>query len=118
MMLHTSIIRMRGRGSVGLGYVWGLLQSEYFQTEIVALAAASVQMNFGPMHLRQISILRPPYSILKCFERVARPVLRKSLHLRKESRTLAALRDTLLPRPISGEQRVKGAQTFLKECAV
>jgi type I restriction enzyme S subunit len=34
---------------------------------------------------------------------------------RSESRTLAALRDALLPKLISGEIRVKDAERFLKE---
>jgi type I restriction enzyme, S subunit len=33
----------------------------------------------------------------------------------EESRTLAALRDTLLPKLISGELRVKDAERFLKD---
>lgn len=103
VMLNTSIIRMRGRGVVGLGYVWSFLQSEYFLAEMFALAAGSVQLNFGPMHLRQISILRPPDRILEGFERVVQPILRNCLKLRKESRTLATLRDTLLPKLLSGE---------------
>jgi type I restriction enzyme S subunit len=71
-----------------------------------ALAAGSVQLNFGPMHLRQISILRPPDGILKGFERAVQPLLSKCLQLRKESRTLATLRDTLLPKLLSGEVSV------------
>jgi len=107
VMLNTSIIRMRGRGAVGLGYLWGFLQSEYFLAEMFALAAGSVQLNFGPMHLRQISILRPPDGILVGFESAMRPLLKKCLHLRKESRTLATLRDTLLPKLLSGELSLK-----------
>ena len=108
VMLNTSIIRMRGRGAVGLGYLWGFLQSEYFLAEMFALAAGSVQLNFGPMHLRQISILRPPDGILEGFERAVQPLLKKCLHLRNESRTLATLRDTLLPKLLSGELSVAG----------
>ena len=106
VMLNTSIIRMRGRGAVCLGYVWAFLQSEYFRAEMFALAAGSVQLNFGPMHLRQISILRPSDEALEGFERAVQPLLKKFLQLRKESRTLAALRDTLLPKLLSGEVRV------------
>ena len=106
VMLNTSIIRMRGRGVVGLGYVWGFLQSEHFLAEMFALAAGSVQLNFGPMHLRQISILRPPDGILEGFEKVMQPLLKMSLHLRTESRTLANLRDTLLPKLLSGKLSV------------
>ena len=109
IMLNTSIIRMRGRDAVGLGYVWGFLQSEYFLAEMFALAAGSVQLNFGPMHLRQIAMLRPPDRILEAFEHTIRPLLMKSLQHRKESRTLATLRDTLLPKLLSGELSVAGA---------
>ncbi len=114
VMLNTSIIRMRGFGAVGLGYVWGFLQSEYFLAEMFALAAGSVQLNFGPMHLRQISILQPPDGILEGFERVVQPLLRECLQLRKESCTLANLRDTLLPKLLSGELSVPEA---MKEVA-
>lgn len=113
VMLNTSIIRMRGRGAAGLGYLWGFLQSDYFLSEMYALAAGSVQLNFGPMHLRQIMILRPPDSVLEAFEVVVRPLLIMSLQRRKESRTLAALRDTLLPKLLSGELSVKAAESLV-----
>ncbi len=109
LMLNTSIIRMRGRDTFGLGYVWNFLQSEYFLAEMFALAAGSVQLNFGPMHLRQISILRPPDEILNRFECEVQPFLRKGLQLRKESRILATVRDTLLPKLLSGELSVAEA---------
>jgi hypothetical protein len=47
-----------------------------------------------------------PQDILECLrERIE--------HNDSESRTLAALRDTLLPKLISGDLRVKDAETFL-----
>lgn len=110
LMINTSIIRMRGRGSVGLAYTWGFLQSEFFRNEMFALASGSVQLNFGPMHLRQIPILLPPDDVLHNFERVAQPLLRLSLKKREESRGLAALRDTLLPKLLSGELSVRKAK--------
>jgi type I restriction enzyme S subunit len=114
IMLNTSIIRFRGLGAVGLTYVWGFLQSVYFISEMQALASGSVQLNFGPMHLRQISVILPSDEVLYEFESIAQPLLRKSLNLRKESRTLAALRDALLPKLISGELRVKDAEKIIE----
>ena len=113
IMLNTSIIRFRGLGAVGLTYVWGFLQSIYFLGEMQALASGSVQLNFGPMHLRQISVIQPSEKVLYEFECAAQPLLRKSLTLRKQSRTLAALRDALLPKLISGQIRVKDVEKFI-----
>jgi len=107
VMLNTSIIRMRGRNAIGLCYLWGTLQSEYFLEEMFALASGSVQLNFGPMHLRQMKILRPPDDVLTSFERLVSPLIRLTLANRKESGTLAVTRDALLPKLISGEIRVK-----------
>jgi type I restriction enzyme S subunit len=110
IMLNTSIIRMRGKGPVGLAYVWATLQSDYFLDEMFALASGSVQLNFGPMHLRRMKLLRPADSILKQFENIAGALLRLALANRQESKTLAAIRDALLPKLISGEIRVKDAE--------
>jgi len=110
VMLNTSIIRMRGRGGMGLAYVWNFLQSMHFLDEMFALAAGSVQLNFGPMHLRKIKMNRPPDEVLCHFENAALPLIKRVLHNRQESRTLAALRDALLPKLISGELRLKDAE--------
>lgn len=75
------------------------------------MATGSVRLNFGPIHLRQISILRPPDGILEGFERAVQPMLRNCLQLRKESSTLATLRDTLLPKLLSGELSVAEMNT-------
>lgn len=115
VMLNTSIIRMRGREPVGLAYVWGYLQSRYFLEEMFALAAGSVQLNFGPIHLRKIKVLRPPNDILRDFEDRAQPLIRQALHNRRESDTLAATRDTLLPKLISGEIRVGESRKSLSK---
>jgi type I restriction enzyme, S subunit len=115
VMLNTSIIRMRGRRPVGLSYVWATLQSDYFLDEMFALASGSVQLNFGPMHLRRMKLLRPPDSVLKQFENVAGALLRSALVKRQESKTLAAIRDALLPKLISGEIRVKDAVELLEK---
>jgi type I restriction enzyme S subunit len=113
LMLNTSIIRMRGKNAVGLSYVWGFFQSTYFLDEMFALAAGSVQLNFGPMHLRRIKILRPPDHVLENFEIITQPLIRKTLINRTESRTLASIRDALLPKLLSGEIRVKDAERFV-----
>jgi type I restriction enzyme S subunit len=47
------------------------------------------------------------------FERVAGSFLERALACRRESGTLAALRDTLLPKLISGKLRVKDAERVI-----
>jgi type I restriction enzyme S subunit len=60
-------------------------------------------------------IVRPTDEVLGRFSGVAGPLLAKIAHSDMESRTLAALRDALLPNLISGELRVREAERFLIE---
>jgi type I restriction enzyme S subunit len=60
-MLNTSVIRMRPKtGELDRGYLKYFLLSDLYQTQIVSLATGSAQLNYGPMHLRQMFIVRPP----------------------------------------------------------
>jgi type I restriction enzyme S subunit len=49
------------------------------------------------------------------FDKTVRPVFFRWISNLHESRTLAALRDALLPKLIRGEIRVKDAERFLRE---
>jgi len=48
----------------------------------------------------------PPESVLETFEGVAKPIFDRIGHNRHQAQTLATLRDTLLPRLISGQLRL------------
>jgi type I restriction enzyme S subunit len=61
---------------------------------------------------RDTIIVRPPESLLSAFDNMVKPLMMQVLNNERESRTLAALRDTLLPKLISGELRVKDAEKF------
>jgi type I restriction enzyme S subunit len=58
-------------------------------------------------------IMKSGDDLVEEYSRVAGPLLAKMAGNERESRTLAALRDTLLPRLISGELRVRNAQEFI-----
>jgi type I restriction enzyme S subunit len=57
----------------------------------------------------------PPPAALAAFEKLVTAWFDPILMNVNESRTLAQLRDTLLPKLISGKLRVKDAEAFLKE---
>lgn len=57
----------------------------------------------------------PPRNVIEAFDRTVKPLFVQSNQLTLQSRTLAAIRDTLLPKLITGELRVKDVDRFLKE---
>jgi type I restriction enzyme, S subunit len=64
--------------------------------------------------LAGVNFIAPPKAVLEAFERVADPFMQRIKSNLSESRTLATIRDTLLPKLTSGELRVKDAEQFLK----
>jgi len=62
-----------------------------------------------------MQIIIPPNDIVGSFTCLVRPSFEQLFRNLAQSRTLAALRDALLPKLISGEMRVKDAERILKE---
>lgn len=60
-----------------------------------------------------LAVVRPPDPFLSQFENTAEPLLARTLECRREARILSALRDTLLPKLISGELRIDDAEKFI-----
>lgn len=83
-----------------------LLQSLDFETFNAGSAVPTLNRN----HVHIIPVLLPARPVLEAFDRVARPLFGRVHANIRESRTLAALRDTLLPKLLSGELRVKDAE--------
>ncbi len=59
--------------------------------------------------------LLPPSKVIEAFDNIIKPTFDRIHQNETESRTLAALRDALLPKLIRGEIRVRDAERFLKE---
>ena len=85
--------------------------------EIVSYANGSTFLEISKSAFRPILAVAPPTSIMDAFDRLSRPMYRKVVEHERESRTLAALRDTLLPKLISGELRVADAEKFIGKVA-
>ena len=60
--------------------------------------------------LRQLPMLAPPRPILDAFARIADALVGRITASAQEVQALAALRDTLLPKLISGELRIADAE--------
>ena len=68
-----------------------------------------------PQVIAATPLVRPPDEVLVWFSQTTGPMLARISQSEREARSLAALRDALLPKLIRGEIRVKDAERFLKE---
>ena len=82
--------------------------------DFAAYRTGSAQPFIPQSALERIPILTPSMSCVPQFESIARELRERQLTLDQESQTLSELRDTLLPKLISGELRVPEAETTVE----
>lgn len=86
------------------------------KTEIIAMASGgSVAPNLNKGDFSKIKIVSCPSKIMASFDEIVGHLLDKILSNDKENKILAELRDTLLPKLISGELRVKDAEREVED---
>ncbi|MFZ6019204.1 MAG: restriction endonuclease subunit S [Chloroflexota bacterium] len=111
--VNQGFIAMKPRN--GVSNLFLLRWANIAYDEILSHANGSTFMEISKASFRQIRLVVPPGTIMDGFERLSRPMYSKVVENENASRTLAALRDALLPKLIRGEMRVKDAEKFLKE---
>lgn len=81
----------------------------------IAASKATTMGHIRRRHLQEARLPVPPKSVLDRADGVVGPLLERFLLNEHQSRTLADLRDTLLPKLISGEIRVPEAEEVVGE---
>ncbi|MFQ5480947.1 MAG: restriction endonuclease subunit S, partial [Thermodesulfobacteriota bacterium] len=65
-------------------------------------------------YFRPIPTLVPSEKVLAAFSDLVKPMHKQTVNNVRESATFATIRDTLLPKLISGEIRVKDVEKFVE----
>ena len=101
----------------GTSNLFLLLWASVAHEEIVSRSNGSTFLEISKANFRPILAVTPSADVMQAFEKLARPFYERIVDCTRESRALAALRDALLPKLISGELRVEDAERFMMERA-
>ena len=82
--------------------------------QAIAASKATTMGHIPRGHPKAAMTLCPPEHVLAKLGVVMAPLVEQSIHNELESRRLAQLRDTLLPKLISGELRIADAEKFIQ----
>jgi type I restriction enzyme S subunit len=98
----------------GVSNLFLLYWAGWAHEEIVSRANGSTFLEISKASFRPIPVVAPPGPIFGAFEQMVRPLYARIVSNERESRTLASIRDALLPKLISGELRVKDAEQIVE----
>ena len=101
---HAFILRLRNAAAQRYLYFW--LGQDWMTHKIITLNSNTAQPGINQTGVRGLPILMPTDDVLSAFDDIASELTGRIFANCHESRTLAAMRDTLLPRLLSGEVRV------------
>jgi type I restriction enzyme, S subunit len=87
-------------------FLYIMTNSDLFRETIAQNAHGSAQPNISASRILSIPVILAPTKIMKAYNDICEPFLRKILKNVGEARTLAETRDALLPRLVSGEMRI------------
>jgi len=95
-------------------YLYELMRSDLVQQAISERVTGSTgsRQRVRPDNVAQITVVEPPQDVLRSFDPIVNPIhvrIRESI---RQSQSLAELRDTLLPKLISGDLRVPDAERW------
>ncbi|MCC7196388.1 MAG: restriction endonuclease subunit S [Gemmatimonadaceae bacterium] len=110
----TEYIVLRPKSPLPEEYAYCLARSAGFREfAILSRTGSSGRQRVPAESLAHFQVAVPPRPIAEAFGRAVKPRFARASAAVRESRTLAALRDALLPKLISGELRIEDAEKFI-----
>jgi type I restriction enzyme, S subunit len=82
---------------------------------IESTETATTVIHLGKSDIDRFCVVAPTAPVLAAFNQSCQPWCDRIVAAKREARTLAALRDALLPKLISGELRVKDSEKFVEK---
>ena len=114
----TEFIVLRPKPPLPEEFAYCLARSDSFRDfAIQSMTGSSGRQRVPPESLSHYLLALASPQILKRFGMIVGPVFARASAAAHESRTLAALRDTLLPKVISGEVRMTDAERIVGKLA-
>jgi type I restriction enzyme S subunit len=115
--INEHVYRLRSEPLIPQSYLFFWLSSETAMEEMRIRGTGVAIPGLNSTAVKQLSILVPDEAVLREFDGKVAPMIDRILASASESKLLAGLRDTLLPKLISGKLRIKDAERFVGKVA-
>nr|WP_299774680.1 restriction endonuclease subunit S [uncultured Pseudoteredinibacter sp.] len=104
--LNQRVCKLSARSKGGNAFLYSALNNPGIEEAVVSSAQGSAQPNISASGILSISMVVPPENLIEMFNFELSSLYQKRINLTRQNYKLANLRDTLLPKLISGELRL------------
>jgi type I restriction enzyme S subunit len=114
-ILNQRIGRIRVKESININFLLTYLNSTYQLNFLKTRVLGTVQKYVNTTHIKEMNFVVPQNAVMNKFGNIVDPIFNKMRIADEENQTLAKLRDTLLPKLLSGELRISEAAAIVDE---
>jgi len=107
LLLNQRVAKLQARNVRDSAFTYIMFRKKTMRSILEELAKGTAQANLSPVETAKYKIQIPPQDLLENYSAEATPLIKKVLNNFNHIRTLSRLRDTLLPKLMSGEVRMK-----------
>ncbi|MDA9113334.1 restriction endonuclease subunit S [Gammaproteobacteria bacterium] len=104
--------------TVSKEYFFYFINTPGTQNLLSSISSGSVQNKFNKTQFRSLQMLVPSKKLIQSFDEVCKNIIEMKDLKNKENQILTDLRDTLLPKLISGELRIPDVEKLVEEARV
>ena len=103
LLLNQRVAKLHPKGGMLWSYTYSLFRNNAVKADLIELSKGTAQLNLSIVETKQKSIMIPTRELLLQYELVTSDIYKKFIDNFKEQNLLTLLRETLLPKLMSGE---------------
>ena len=107
LLLNQRVAKLEAKEKRDWVFTYIFFRQPLIQKMLKDMSKGTAQANLSLIETADIKIQIPPEKLLKLFSEIATPFLKKVLKNKTQIQTLEKLRNSLLPKLISGKIRIK-----------
>ncbi|NLJ19121.1 restriction endonuclease subunit S [Globicatella sulfidifaciens] len=106
---RVGMIKPKLNSSITSSFLYILTNNDKFLSDLRSRANSGVQVNLSTKEIKNSLVILPKDHILNQFNQISEDIFEHRFNLEKQNENLMKIRDTLLPKLMSGEIRVEEA---------
>lgn len=114
-LLNQRVAKLVGKNGISSGFIYYFFRQKPVFEKLLTIAKGTAQLNLSPIETGKLKQVLPDNNTITALQSEFEVLLAKTLTNIAQNQALAGLRDTLLPKLLSGELQIPEAEKQVEE---